>query len=159
LLSNQVQLSLAHPGPLDDLVPFAQEQGRIVIAWSPLAQGLLSGRYDASNRPSGGIRAMNALFLEENLIRVAPLLDVLRDVAGTHQATPAQVALAWLIHHPGVVVIPGASSIAQVEANAAAADITLTDDEAAELTTQARRFQPISGFAAARGLASGLLHR
>ncbi len=102
---------------------------------------------------------MNALFLEENLIRVAPLLDVLRDVAGTHQATPAQVALAWLIHHPGVVVIPGASSIAQVEANAAAADLTLTDDEAAELTTQARRFQPDLRVAAARGLASGLLHR
>lgn len=140
VLSNQVQLSLAHPGPLDDLVPFAQEQGRIVIAWSPLAQGLLSGRYDASNRPSGGIRAVNSLVVEENLIR-------------------AQVALAWLIHHPGVVVIPGASSIAQIEANAAAADITLTDDEAAELTAQARRFQPISGVAAARGLASGLLHR
>src|SRR5512135_1159096 len=67
--SNQVQLSLAHPGPLDDLVPFAQEQGRIVIAWSPLAQGLLSGRYDSRNRPSGGVRAMNPLFLEENLLR------------------------------------------------------------------------------------------
>jgi aryl-alcohol dehydrogenase-like predicted oxidoreductase len=159
VLSNQVQLSLAHPGALDDLVPFAQEQGRIVIAWSPLAQGLLSGRYDSRNRPSGGVRAMNPLFLEENLLRAAALLDTLRDVASTHQATPAQVALAWLIHHPGVVVIPGASGIAQVEANAAAADLALTDDEAAELTAQARRFQPISGAAAARGLASGLLHR
>jgi len=152
VLSNQVLFSLAHADPLDDLVPYAASRGRIVIAYSPLGQGLLSGRYDATNRPSGGVRRANPLFLEENLALATPLLDTLRDVAATHDVTPAQVALAWLIHHPGVVVIPGASSVAQVEANAAAADIDLTPDEVAALTEQARGFRPIGGLAAGRAM-------
>ena len=152
VLSNQVQFSLAHMGPLDDLVPHAAAEGRVVIAWSPLAQGLLSARYDATNRPTGGVRQMNALFLEENLTRATGLLDSLREVAATHDVTPAQVALAWLLHQPNVVAIPGASSVAQVEANAAAADIELADDEVAELTAQARAFQPLGTVDAARGL-------
>lgn len=159
VLSNQVQFSLAHSGPLEDLVPFAAAQGRVVIAWSPLAQGLLSGRYDATNRPTGGVRQVNPLFLEENLTRAAGLLQVLREVAATHGVTPAQVALAWLIHQPNVVAIPGASSVAQVEANAAAADIDLADDEVAELTTHARAFQPLGAMATARALARARLRR
>ncbi|MCU0266876.1 MAG: aldo/keto reductase [Actinomycetia bacterium] len=159
VLSNQVQLSLAHLGPLDDLVPYAAARGRMVIAWSPLAQGFLSCRYDATHRPSSAVRAMNPLFLEESLVRAAGLLDALRDVAGTHGVTPAQVALAWLIHHPAVVAIPGASSVAQVEANAAAADISLTDDEVAELTAQARAFEHLGVVAAVRGVAGRLLRR
>lgn len=159
VLSNQVQFSLAHAGPLEDLVPFAAAQGRVVIAWSPLAQGLLSGRYDATNRPTGGVRQVNPLFLEQNLTRAAGLLGVLRDVAATHDVPPAQVALAWLIHQPNVVAIPGASSVAQVEANAAAADINLADDEVAELTAQARAFQPLGTMATARALARARLGR
>jgi aryl-alcohol dehydrogenase-like predicted oxidoreductase len=159
VLSNQVQFSLAHAGPLEDLVPFAAAEGRVVIAWSPLAQGLLSGRYDATNRPAGGVRQFNALFLEENLTRASGLLDVLRALAAAHDVTAAQIALAWLIHQPNVVAIPGASSVAQVEANAAAAEIVLAEDEVAELTTQARAFRPLGTLAAARALARARLAR
>ncbi len=159
VLSNQVQFSLAHPSPLDDLVPFAQTQGRVVIAWSPLAQGFLSGRYDADNKPSGNVRRMNPLFQPVNIELASGLLETLRDVAATHDVTPSQAALAWLIHHPSVIAIPGASSVAQVEANAAAADIALTDDEATELTNQARRFHPISGLNAATNRIKDRLHR
>jgi len=77
VVSNQVQFSLAHPDPAEDLVPFAQRENRIVIAYSPLAQGLLGGKYTVDNRP-GGVRAANPLFGTENLRRVAPLLDTLR---------------------------------------------------------------------------------
>ncbi len=157
VLSNQVQFSLAHPGPLDDLVPYAGEQGRVVIAWSPLAQGLLSGRYDVNNQPSGAVRQANPLFLEENLRRAAGLLDSVRDIAGTHGVSPAQVALAWLLAQPSVIVIPGASSVAQVESNAAAADIDLTEDEVAELTAQARAFQPQPGLTSAKQIARARL--
>ena len=159
VLANQVQFSLAHAAPLEDLVPFAAAEGRVVIAWSPLAQGLLSGRYDATNRPTGGVRQANALFLAENLTRAAGMLGVLREVAATHDVTPAQVALAWLIHQPNVVAIPGASSVAQVEANAAAAEIDLAEDEVAELTAQARAFQPLGTVESARALASARLRR
>jgi aryl-alcohol dehydrogenase-like predicted oxidoreductase len=129
------------------------------MAWSPLGQGLLSARYDATNRPTGGVRQMNALFLDENLRRAAGLLDSLRDVAATHDVTPAQIALAWLLHQPNVVAIPGASSVAQVEANAAAADIELTDDEVVELTAQGRAFHPLSALDSARGLLAARLRR
>ncbi len=141
VVSNQVQFSLAHAGPLDDLVPFAEREGRMVIAWSPLAQGLLGGRYSAENRP-GGVRAANPLFGTENLRRAEPLLATLRRVAAAHDAKPAQVALAWLVAQPRTVVIPGASSVEQLESNAAAADLDLTPDEVAELTAAARAFRP-----------------
>jgi aryl-alcohol dehydrogenase-like predicted oxidoreductase len=142
VLSNQVQCSLAAPGPTEDLIPWAQAHDRLVIAYSPLAQGLLSARYDAGNRP-GGVRAANPLFLPQNLERAADLLETLRDVARAHGATPAQVALAWLIAMPNVVVIPGASSVSQLEANAAAADLDLSEDELARLRSASDRFSPL----------------
>ena len=144
VVSNQVNFSLARPGPLEHLVPFAEREGRLVIAYSPLAQGLLSGRYTAENRP-GGVRATNSLFGSENLRRFEPLLAVLREVADAQQAKPAQIALAWLLSLPRVVVIPGASSVEQLESNAAAADLILADDEQAALTAAARAFTPVSG--------------
>ncbi|MGY1639601.1 aldo/keto reductase [Geodermatophilus sp. SYSU D00703] len=143
VVSNQVHFSLAAPGPLEDLVPFAERENRMVMAYSPLAQGLLGGRYGVDNRP-GGVRAANPLFGTENLRRAQPLLDVLREVAAAHDVTPAQVALAWLVSLPRVVVIPGASSVAQVEANAAAAEIPLRPDEQAALTAAGRAFRPVS---------------
>jgi aryl-alcohol dehydrogenase-like predicted oxidoreductase len=155
VVSNQVQFSLAHAGPLERQVPFAERENRLVIAYSPLAQGLLGGRYTADDRP-GGVRAVNPLFGTENLRRVAPLLDLLREVADAHDASPAQVALAWLIGLPRVVVIPGASSVAQLESNAAAAAIALRPDEQAALTAAARAFSPVS---AARTLADRVRER
>ncbi|MGY2001945.1 aldo/keto reductase [Blastococcus sp. SYSU DS1024] len=155
VVANQVQFSLAHAGPLEDLVPFAEREDRLVIAYSPLAQGLLGGKYSADHRP-GGVRAANPLFGTENLRRVEPLLDVLRQVSDAHDATPAQVALAWLVAQPRVVVIPGASSVEQLEFNAAADDLELAEDEVAALTAAARAFTPVSG---ARTLVDGLRER
>jgi aryl-alcohol dehydrogenase-like predicted oxidoreductase len=99
VVSNQVQFSLAHSDPLEDLVPFAERENRVVIAYSPLAQGLLGGKYTVDNRP-GGVRAANPLFGTENLRRVAPLLNTLRQVADAYDVKPAQVALAWLLSQP-----------------------------------------------------------
>ena len=155
VIANQVQFSLAHAGPLEDLVPFAEREDRLVIAYSPLAQGLLGGRYSVEHRP-GGVRAVNPLFGTENLRRVEPLLDVLREVSDGHDATPAQVALAWLVAQPRVVVIPGASSVEQLESNAAADELELAADEVAALTAAARAFTPVSG---ARTLVDGLRER
>jgi aryl-alcohol dehydrogenase-like predicted oxidoreductase len=143
VISNQVHFSLAHPQPLDDLVPFAERENRIVIAYSPLAQGLLGGKYGVDNRP-GGVRATNPLFGTENLRRIEPLLGTLRDVAGEVDAEPAQVALAWLISLPGVVAIPGASSVDQLAFNVAAADIELSAESRDALTAAARAFRPVS---------------
>jgi aryl-alcohol dehydrogenase-like predicted oxidoreductase len=144
VLTNQVQYSLAARKPDRELVPWAQQHDRIVIAYSPLAQGFLSAKYDAGNAP-GGVRAGNALFLPENLERAEPLFVALREVAATHDATPSQVALAWVLRRPNVVAIPGASSVAQLEANAAAADLELTDDDDARLSSASDAFAPLRG--------------
>jgi aryl-alcohol dehydrogenase-like predicted oxidoreductase len=147
VLSNQVEYSLARRKPDRDLVPWAQANDRLIIAYSPLAQGLLSAKYDAGNAP-GGVRAGNLLFLPDNIGRAGPLLHALREIAAGHGASPAQVALAWLIRRPNVVVIPGASSVAQLEANAAAADVELTEEEDHRLTEASDRFDPKTGPAA-----------
>jgi len=143
VISNQVQFSLARPSALDDLVPFAERENRVVIAYSPLAQGLLGGKYGPDNRP-GGVRTTNQLFGTENLRRIEPLLQTLRAVATDVDAKPAQVALAWLISLPGVVAIPGASSVEQLEFNVAAAEIEISADSLDALTDAARAFQPVS---------------
>src|SRR6476660_1378194 len=129
VLTNQVQYSLVARKPDRELVPYAQANQRIVIAYSPLGMGLLSGRYTSTNPPTGSARLNNPLFLPETLDRAQPLIEAVRAVANAHGATPAQVALAWVISHDNVVAIPGASSVAQLEANVAAADLELSADD------------------------------
>jgi aryl-alcohol dehydrogenase-like predicted oxidoreductase len=159
VLSNQVQFSLAQTRPERELLAYAQETGRIVIAYSPLAQGLLSGRYDGTNPPRGWVRRTNPLFLSENLARASELIETLRGIAKAHDAAPAQVALAWLIKKPNVVVIPGASSVAQLEANVAAADLDLSDDDDVRLIEAAGRFTPRRGAVNLPDLARAALQR
>jgi aryl-alcohol dehydrogenase-like predicted oxidoreductase len=153
VLSNQVRYNLVDRGPEHELLPHAESAGRLVIAYSPLAQGLLSGRYQADSPPANRVRAANPLFLPENLRRAGDLIAVLREVAEAHSATPAQIALAWVIRHPAVVAIPGASSVQQMESNAAAADITLTEDQYQALEAASARFRPVTGPAAVLRLA------
>ena len=148
VLSNQVRYNLVDRSPEADLLPFAESTGHIVIAYSPLAQGLLSGKYHRDNRPANRIRATSPLFLPENLDRAGDLIATLREVADAHSATPAQIALAWVIHRPAVVAIPGASSVEQLESNVAAASIDLTEDEYQVLHAAATRFRPVTGRAA-----------
>lgn len=139
ILSNQVKYNLIQRGPEKGLLEWARSNGRVIIAYSPLAQGLLSGRYGVSYHPKG-VRASNPVFLPRNLERVEGLLDVLRQVADSHDVTPAQIALAWVVRRPNVVAIPGAHSVAQLESNAAAAEIDLSDEEDRRLTAASDAF-------------------
>jgi len=151
ILSNQVLFNLVRRRPLRRLVPFAAANARIIIAYSPLAQGLLSGKYDAAN-PVGGFRRrnpLNPLASPANLARATPLIETLREVGASHGATPAQVALAWVLSHPNTVAIPGASTADHVTQNAEAADLTLTSDELTRLNTVAGSLQLKGGVAGA----------
>ena len=150
VISNQVRFSLASPAPARDLVPYAHEQGRVVIAYSPLGQGLLahgdlanggpSRQGGASGRPAG-IRRMNRLLLDRYRADVAPLLAAIREIANAHGAMPSQVALAWVIGHGRTVAIPGARTLEQLEQNVAAADLELDPAERERLTVEAERLQ------------------
>ena len=154
--SNQVRYNLLQREAERDLLPFAQSNRRAIIAYSPLAQGLLSGRYDEAHMP-GGVRRVNRLFTPENLRRARPVLDVLGEVAAAHGVTRAQIALAWTIRQPGVIAIPGAKSVEQIEQNAAAADVTLTPDEAAALDEVSASFRPAGRVSSVGQMARRLL--
>jgi aryl-alcohol dehydrogenase-like predicted oxidoreductase len=147
VFSNQVHFNLVARHPLEGMTDWAAANDRVVIAYSPLAQGLLSARYDPEHRPTA-MRASSSTFLPENLRRARPLIEALREIADSHGATPAQVALAWLIRHRNVVAIPGASTVAQLQRNAEAADLELTDDDAHRLLAAAEAYRPVSGAAA-----------
>jgi aryl-alcohol dehydrogenase-like predicted oxidoreductase len=131
VLSNQVRFSLVHREPERDLVPWAQEKGRIVMAYSPLGQGLLSGKYQ--NASPTNMRRARREFSAESRARLEPLIDALGEIGVRHGATRAQVSLAWLIRKPNVVAIPGASSVKQLEENVAASEFELGEEEAARL--------------------------
>jgi aryl-alcohol dehydrogenase-like predicted oxidoreductase len=143
VLSNQVGYSLVARSAERQLLPFAESQHRLIIAHSPLAQGLLSGRYTSASPPANPARAASPLFLPPNLERATSLIKALREVADAHAATPAQIALAWVIHRPAVAAIPGASSVEQLESNVAAADIDLTDGEYHALQAASAQFHPL----------------
>ena len=136
VVSNQVRFSLLDPSAGRALVPYARDHGRVVIAYSPLGQGLLA-RPDVSARPRD-LRRFSRQFSARGLRRSEPLRATVADIAAAHGATPAQVALAWLLSHGNVIAIPGAHSVAQLEENAAAGDLDLTPHEVARLTTLAR---------------------
>lgn len=143
VISNQVHFSLLTRGAEIELLPFAQANDRLIIAYSPLEQGILTGKYSAENRPKG-MRSVRKNFLPSNLYRLRPLLDKLASIAKSHDATAGQISLAWLIAKPNVAAIPGAASIAQLESNIAAAEIDLSRNEIETLDEISREFEPIS---------------
>jgi len=141
VLTNQVRFSLAAPLAHWELVPYAREEERVVIAYSPLGQGFLSGVRNLASQAPADIRGRNRLFGPRSLRLSEPLLATLRDTAVAHGATPAQVALAWLVGHGNVVAIPGAHTVAQLEENVAAAELELSRAEMDRLTAEAARFE------------------
>jgi aryl-alcohol dehydrogenase-like predicted oxidoreductase len=158
IISNQVRYHLLDRSAEQALVPYAQASGRFIIAYSPLAQGLLSGRYTPDHLP-GGVRLASTLFTPSNVRKAKEVIGTLQEVGKAHGATAAQVALAWLVHHPNVLAIPGAKSAAQVEANAAAADIQLSEAEFNAITEASDSFRPASGVTSLRQLVHRTLLR
>jgi aryl-alcohol dehydrogenase-like predicted oxidoreductase len=137
VVANQVQFSLGSPGPAESLVPWAAANGRAVVAYSPLGQGLFAGR--TSWPGTGGLGRPQGM-LASRRAGIEVLQVVLRQVAEAHGATTAQVALAWVVSHPNTIAIPGARTVEQLEENAAAADLELTEDEVERLSAVARAF-------------------
>jgi aryl-alcohol dehydrogenase-like predicted oxidoreductase len=129
LASNQIEYSLLRTDPeRKGLLRACAELGVIVLAYSPLGQGRLTGKYSAQNPPPGK-RNFSAYPMEE----IEPLVAALREIGARHGGkTPAQVALNWLMCK-GTIPIPGAKNGAQAEQNAGALGWRLTADEVAQL--------------------------
>jgi myo-inositol catabolism protein IolS len=133
IVSDQVQYSLLHREPETGLVPYARREGVALLAWSPIAKGVLAGTYSATKRPADPIRSDSDLFRPASLRAATPLVSLIRGIARARGKTPAQVALRWLADHPGVVPIPGVKRPAQTEENAGAAGWSLTRAERVRL--------------------------
>jgi aryl-alcohol dehydrogenase-like predicted oxidoreductase len=129
LASNQIEFSLLRTMPRRvGLLDCCRELGVVPLAYSPIGQGRLTGKYTASNPPPGG-RSFSAHPMEQ----VDAIVAELRLIGEAHEGrTPSQVALAWLIAQ-GAVPIPGAKNRAQAEQNAGALGWQMTDDEQARL--------------------------
>ena len=142
VVSDQVQYSLVHRKPeRTGLVEHARREGVTIIAYSPIAMGLLTGKYGVGNRP-GGIRRWSPKFSRRGLRQVTPFLSALREMSGPECGTMAQASLAWLLKDPNVVVIPGAKNPRQAEENAAAAACSVPDDKLAFIDDAYARFVP-----------------
>jgi aryl-alcohol dehydrogenase-like predicted oxidoreductase len=138
LAVNQVRYSLiTRQVETQGIIRTAQELGVVILAYSPLAQGLLTGKYTATNSPEGA-RKGDARFSAAGLTKLAPVTDLLQQYAQQYQRTPGQVALNWLIAQPGVIPIPGAKTAQQAQENAGAIGWSLSPAETTALEQASR---------------------
>jgi aryl-alcohol dehydrogenase-like predicted oxidoreductase len=140
-ISQQIHYTLQAREAEYELLPIAVDQGVGVLVWSPLAGGLLSGKYRRGKPEPQGTR--QAAQWNEPPVRsvdaLHDIVEVLLAVAEAHAVSAAQVALAWLLTRPGIVsVIIGARSDEQLADNLRAAELTLTGDEIARLEAVSR---------------------
>lgn len=141
LIALQIEYNLIERTVERDLIPMARELGLGVIPWSPLASGVLTGKYSRADLPSGdasadpagtrkNVAASNASLTERGLA----IAEVVGDVAHEVGKPPAQVALAWTLLNPAVVSpIVGARTAAQLEENLQALDVSFSDEQRAHL--------------------------
>ena len=135
LTAVQNEFSMLWRGPEAEVIPLCEELGIGFVPWSPLGVGFLTGAIDARTRfAEGDIRGVESRFAPDNLPANLALVDLLKDWAGRKQASPAQIALAWLMaQKPWIVPIPGTTQMAHMFDNIGATGISFTPDERAEL--------------------------
>lgn len=137
IVSNQIHYSLLHREPEKEVLPYCEKEGIAVLAWSPIAKGILTGKYTEKRRPSDEIRRDDVLFKPHNLREARKLLAVIKKIAEDRKKTPAQVALNWLMRKKLVIPIPGAKRPEQAAENARAVGWKLTAKEIEAMTAVA----------------------
>ncbi len=143
LAVNQVQYSLLNRKPeTNGVIDTARELGITILAYSPLAQGLLTGKYTPeSNLKPAGARWLNPRFSQSGLTELMPVIGALQEIGEKRDRTPAQVALNWLVAQGNVMPIPGAKNAHQAAQNAGALGWKLTTDELGQLDQLTQRYR------------------
>ena len=132
--SLQAYYSIAGRDLEREIVPLLKDQGTGLLVWSPLAGGLLSGKYSRENQKPENSRRSEFDFPIVDKERTWRILDVLRPIAKAHNTSVATIALAWVLAKPFVTsVIIGAKRIEQLEENMAAADLRLGEEQMKQL--------------------------
>lgn len=135
LAVNQVPYSLLNRKiETTGVIETARELGVTILAYSPLAQGLLTGKYtpETDLKPTGA-RRLSPSFSQANLTKLKPIIQALKEIGERHERTSAQVALNWLVAQGNVLPIPGAKNARQAAQNAGALGWQLTVDERDQL--------------------------
>ena len=129
LASNQVQYSLLYRKPeVDGVLDACRELGITLIAYSPLAQGALTGKYSPETKASG-LRRFLPNFNRKSLEAVQPVVELLHQIGDRYGKSPSQVALRWLIENEHVLPIPGAKNSRQAAENVGALSFSLIPEE------------------------------
>jgi aryl-alcohol dehydrogenase-like predicted oxidoreductase len=115
----------------------ARDLDTTILAYSPLAQGLLTGKYTPSQHPTGA-RSIDPRFSQDGLNKIAPVLSLLGNIGEKYGRTPAQVALNWLIAQGNVIPIAEVKNAEQVKQNIGALGWKMTDQELDELNQVTR---------------------
>lgn len=130
IVTSQNRYNLIEREADKELLPYLKREGIVLIAWSPLAKGALSGKYTIENLPTfDDVRKNDPLFTPTNLSLISPLIQVLRQLSTKYNKTPAQIVLNWLIRDPWIYPIPGAKTIEQIIENVGAVGWSLSDDD------------------------------
>lgn len=117
-----------------NLLAWTQQNQVAFVPFAPLGRGYLTGTLAADGFEPGDFRATNPRFAREAFAANQRIAEVIADIAAAHEATPAQVALAWLLGHaPHVIPIPGTRSLHHLHDNLAATELVLTEEERARL--------------------------
>jgi aryl-alcohol dehydrogenase-like predicted oxidoreductase len=132
----QTEFSLWTRDPEEDVLPLCAELGITFVAYSPLGRGFLTGRFRSPDDiPAGDWRRENPRFQDQNFQRNLALVHGIEQIAARKRCTPGQLALAWLLTHPGVTPIPGSTQPSRVEENARAIEVRLTAEDLTEIET------------------------
>jgi aryl-alcohol dehydrogenase-like predicted oxidoreductase len=125
------QYSMVFREPEDEIFKVCEELGIGFVAYSPLGNGFLSGKYDANTvYPEGDFRNKMGRFSPEVMQKNQVLLDLLKEIADSKNATSAQIVLAWeLAQKPWIVPIPGTTKMHRLEENLGGVDIELSPEE------------------------------
>jgi aryl-alcohol dehydrogenase-like predicted oxidoreductase len=142
IASNQVEYNLLNRKIERDLLPYARREKITIIAYSPLAKGILTGKYAPRNVPKDLLRRADILFSSENLKRANKILEVLHEIAERRGKNVSQVALNWLIKEPTVLAIPGAKKPMHVKVNVGAVGWKLTEEEIKKIDEVSNSFKP-----------------
>ncbi len=122
-----------------DAIPYCTENSISVLAYSPMAQGILTGKFGPDHQfAKGDHRAKNRLFLPENFARIQDALAKLRPIAERNHISLGQLALAWVISHPNACAIAGARNSEQAVQNAKAGSLSLSEEDLAEMDSIGR---------------------
>jgi aryl-alcohol dehydrogenase-like predicted oxidoreductase len=146
LAAVQSEYSLWTRGPEADVLPTLEDLGIGFVPFSPLGKGFLTGKMDENTKlDSSDFRSTIPRFTREAMKANGPLVDLLAQVAQRKKASPAQIALAWLLaQKPWIAPIPGTTKLHRLEENIAAAAVELTRDDLREIETAASRI-PVHG--------------